>query len=56
MKRRPPTAAELEASREAASAARVAKGLPAIDPGDLEYEQLLAERRRKRPKAKGATT
>lgn len=53
MKRRPPTAEELERARQAASDARVKAGLPAVDPGDLEWEQRLAElaeRKRKRPK------
>ena len=52
MKRRPPTAEELELARQAASEARVRAGLPAIDPDDLEWERRLAERKRKRPKGK----
>ena len=52
MKRRAqPTAAELDRAREAASAARVARGLPAIDPGDLEHEQLQAEQRARKKTA-----
>jgi len=52
VKRRPPTAEELERARQAASEARVRAGLPAVDPGDLEWEQRQAERLRKRPKGK----
>jgi hypothetical protein len=51
MKRRPPTAEELERARQAASEARVRAGLPAEDPGDVQYRELQAERR-KRPKGK----
>lgn len=51
-RRRQPTEEELERARQAASRAREERGLPAVDPGDLEYEQRLREReaakRRKR--------
>jgi hypothetical protein len=51
-RRRPQTAEELEAARQAAEEARVRAGLPAVPPGDVEYEQLQAERRERRKKGK----
>ncbi|HYC44492.1 MAG TPA: hypothetical protein VED01_03310 [Burkholderiales bacterium] len=50
MKRRQPTAAELEHARQSAREARVKAGLPPDAPEDEEYERLQAERKRKRPK------
>jgi hypothetical protein len=44
VRRRQPTAAELERARQGAREARVAAGLPADAPEDAEYEQRLRER------------
>lgn len=52
MKRRPPTAAELEAARRAAEEARVRAGLEAVPPEELEFERVQAERRARRAKGK----
>jgi hypothetical protein len=47
MKRRRPTAEELERARRGAEEARVKAGLPAVAPEDEEYERLQAERRQR---------
>ncbi len=38
--------ARIEAAKAAASERRVQLGLPAVDPGDLEWERRQAERKR----------
>lgn len=40
-------AARIEAAKAAASARRVQLGLPAVDPGDVEWERMRAGRRRR---------
>jgi hypothetical protein len=52
MKRRQPTAEELEKARQGARDARVAAGLPAEPPEDAEHERLQAERKRLAKKRK----
>jgi hypothetical protein len=52
MKRRPPTAEELEQARQCAREARVKAGLPAEPLEDAEHEQLQAERRQRARKGK----
>lgn len=53
MRRRPPTAEELEAARRAAEEARVRAGLEAVPPEELEFERVQAERRERRKRSKG---
>lgn len=45
MKRPRTTPAAIESAREHAREVRVAKGLPAVDPGTAEYERAMASRR-----------